>query len=85
MSVRARRQLGVTFLAVLRSTRQLTTDPAFEPANLTEMAEAVLEHITGRTLPQLRRAQLDVDALIEWITRLLPLILQILELFALFA
>ena len=87
MSLRDRRKLGVNFISVLRAVKKITEDPEFEPVtsdqltNSVDFAEAVLEEITSKRLPELVDAGIDIDAILEFIKRILPIIFQLLVLF----
>ena len=83
MSIRDRRKKGVTFLAVLRAARELSDDADFDPANKKEFSEKVLEKIISKKLPEAQNEEPEIDwnGLLEFIERILPLILQILAIF----
>jgi hypothetical protein len=83
MSLRDRRKLGVNFISVLRAARKITKDPEFEPTTKRELSEKILEEIASRKLPQIRQddPSLDLDAIIEFIEKLLPIILEIISIF----
>ena len=83
MSIKDRRKKGVTFLAVLRAARELSDDVDFDPSSKSEAAEKILEKIISKKLPlaQNEEPEIDWNGLLEFIERILPLILQILAIF----
>ena len=83
MSIKDRRKKGVTFLAVLRAARELSDDADFDPTNKKEFSEKVLEKIISKKLPAAKAEEPEIDwnGLLEFIERILPLILQILAIF----
>ena len=83
MSIKDRRKKGVTFLAVLRAARELSDDADFDPTNKKEFSEKVLEKIISKKLNQAQNEEPEIDwnGLLEFIERILPLILQILAIF----
>ena len=83
MSIKDRRKKGVTFLSVLRAARELADDADFDPTNKKEFSEKVLEKIISKKLAQAQNEEPEIDwnGLLEFIERILPLILQILAIF----
>ena len=81
MSLKDRRELGVNFFSVLRTTKDLMEDPEFQAMNQLEMAEKILEKISEKKLSELAEEGLTTDEILEWIIKILPYVLQILILF----
>ena len=81
MSLRDRWRLGVNWFTVLKAAKELSSDPNFEPTTQREFAEAILCHLSGMNRPQAVKDGIDWDSLIEFIERILPLILEIIMLF----
>ncbi len=81
MSIRDRRRLGVTFIAVLRAAKELVHDPDFCPQSRRQMAESILERITGMQRVQAVGEGFDWEALLDFIMELLPVILEIISIF----
>jgi hypothetical protein len=83
MSIRDRRRMGVKFISILKAAKKITNDPEFEPTTRKELTERILEEIISKKLPQARRddPEIDWDALLEFIEKLIPIILEILSLF----
>lgn len=83
MSARDRRRLGVNFISVLRAAKEVLSDPEYVPESRQSIAEKILEKIMGKNLPQARQDEpaVDWDAILEFIEKLLPIILQLLAIF----
>jgi len=83
MSIADRRRAGVNLLSCLKAAKKIMSNSEFEAANTRELAQAILEEIQSKKLPQLRDAEpgVDWDAIIAFIEKLLPLILQLLAIF----
>ena len=83
MSIKDRRKKGVTFLSVLRAARELSEDAEFDPQNKKEFSEKILEKIISKKLVAAKSEEPEIDwnGLLEFIERILPLILQILAIF----
>jgi hypothetical protein len=75
MSLEDRRKLGVNFFSVFKAAKELSKDPEFEPESRKDFAEKILEKISEKKLPQLEEEGIDLEALIAFILKVLPIIL----------
>lgn len=81
--IKSRIKTGVNFFSVLGAARELFENPEFEPSSKQEIAEKILEKIINKKLPKARKSdpQIDWDSLLEFIEKILPIILSILSIF----
>lgn len=78
-----RRKLGINFLSIFRSARKVLADPTFVPKDTRDIAVAVLEDICSKKFKTLKRnnPEIDWDKLLEFIEKIIALILQLLSIF----
>ena len=79
---KARRKLGLTFKNIRRATKALYQAGELEDMSRSEIAAAVLDKITSENPKVYADPTLDWDALLDFIERLIPIILRLIELFA---
>ena len=82
MSMRERRQRGLTLRNMIRVSRQLKDNGSLSK-DLTddEMAEVILEAIVSEDPKAFAEVGIDFDAILELIKKWLPIILAIVSLF----
>ncbi len=79
---KTRRKLGLTIKNIRRATKALYKAGELEDMGRAEIAAAVLDKITGENPKVFADPTLDWDALLDFIERLIPIILRLIELFA---
>lgn len=83
MNIFQRREMGLTIGNIRRATKQLLDDGTITTDTpRDEMAAAVLNQLVVENPKAFADPSLDWDALLAFIERLLPIILQIIALFA---
>lgn len=82
MKWRKRRKLGVTIRNLLRVTKELRAAGELEGLDESEIAARVLEEIIQDNPAVFADPGFDFDAILEFIEKLLPLILRIIDMFS---
>ena len=81
LTFRERRELGLTFRNILRVTKQLQENGELEDLTQAEIAAEVMAVIAEENPKSFAEASLDWDGILNFIERLLPIILKLIELF----
>ena len=81
MSRKQRRKLGVNIISIAKAVRELSEE-GFAPESNQDFSEKILEKISEKKLPQLTERGIDIDAILAFIQKVLPIILALLGVFA---
>ena len=87
LTIREARKLGLTIRKLAPIVRELKAQPDFEELSYSDLAMQVGEHLVQNERPMLNamaEAGIDFNAIIEFIERIMPLILLLLKFLPLF-
>ena len=84
LRIREARRLGLTVRNIGPIVRKIRDEPDFADKTHAEIAVEVAERLAEQNPDGFRDPNLDWDAIIEFIEKLLPLILKLIEIFSLF-
>ena len=82
LGIRKRREAGVTVANIRKIVKELKDEGKLEGESNAAIATMVLEEILSENPDLSSDPSLDWDGLIEFIERLLPLILKVIDLFS---
>jgi hypothetical protein len=78
---RERRKMGLTLRNVMRVTKELGKAGELEGVSQSEVSAMVLDKIMGENPRAFNDPSIDFDALLDFIERLIPLIMRLIEMF----
>lgn len=82
LTIRQRRELGLTIPAIAKTLRQLQAEGSLEPGmSRSEMAALVLDRMSAEN-PAYAAEGIDLDGILAFLEAILPLILQIIAIFS---
>jgi hypothetical protein len=83
LSLRDRRRLGLTIPKIARTLQDLQKDGEIEQGmSQSEMAAAVLDRLSAEDPKMYGESALDIDGILAFLERILPLILTLINLFS---